>query len=151
MYKNLNQSLDEAYSLLEEDEFELDVIDVDAPTEEITLEDKPETVEERIADLEVEVKEIKDMLENPDNISVDSFNSSTETTMTPEENFANDVYECFMKLSKCPDDVELTEEFLDKRPYSDCWIPQVATRKRVSRNEVKNILLNRQKGSDNEN
>lgn len=147
MYKYLNQSLNEAYALLEEDEFEFDVMEVDAPVEEEGAEEitseEPETVEERITDLETEVKEIKNILENPDNIPVDSFGNSTEVIISPEEKFANDVYECFMNLSKCPVDVELTEELLDKRPYSDCWIPQVATRKRVSRDEVKNILLNR--------
>ena len=149
MFKHLNQSLNEAFRLLEDDE-ELGVVDATPYSDE---EEIPEpSTEERIENLENEINEIKTILENPDMPpATDDFTSSTGVAVSPRDAFEDSVYECFMNISKCPKDVELTEEFLDKRPYSNCWIPQVASRKKMSRNEVRNILLNRQKGNNNEN
>lgn len=145
MFKSLNKSLMEAFKLADEETGVADAM----PISDIEETPTPASVEERMTNLENELSEIKNALVNSD--VVDDFTANTVSKLSPQEEFENGVYECFMNISKCPKDVELTEEFLDKRPYSNCWIPQVANRKKLSRNEVRNILLSRQKGIDNEN
>lgn len=153
MFKHLTESLSEAFNIFENDEEE---VIVEEPSEEIPEEEvieeqpSPESLEERVSDLENEIEALKDSLVSQD--VIDDFDSNTENMIDVKDEFENKVYECFMKQSglyKKPD-VEITEELLDKRPYCDAFIPSVAAKTRISRNEVKNILLNRSKGSGNE-
>lgn len=145
MLRHLNQSLSEAFELLDNEEEMLPVEQEMTPQE-----DTSNSLEERVSELETEINTLKNSLVNKD--VLDEFEVNTSKLVDSREDFENKVYECFMKQSglyKKPD-VEITEELLDKRPYKDAFIPSVATKKRISRDAVRNILLNRSKGSDNE-
>lgn len=153
MFKHLNQSLTEAFKIFEDDVEDTEIIEepVEVEQEEEIVEVPDDSLEERVSELENELNTLKDSLVNQD--VIDDFDANSEPKISYEDEFANKVYECFMKQSglyKKPD-VEITEELLNKRPYCDAFIPSVAAKTRISRNEVKNILLNRSKGSDNEN
>lgn len=153
MFKHLNQSLTEAFKIFEDDIEDTEIIEepVEVEQEEEIVEVPDDSLEERVSELENELNTLKDSLVNQD--VIDDFDANSEAKISYEDEFANKVYECFMKQSglyKKPD-VEITEELLNKRPYCDAFIPSVAAKTRISRNEVKNILLNRSKGSDNEN
>lgn len=151
MFKHLNQSLTEAFKIFEDDIEDTEIVEEPVEVEQEEVVEVPsDSLEERVSELENELDALKDSLVNQD--VIDDFDASSEAKISYEEEFANKVYECFMKQSglyKKPD-VEITEELLDKRPYRDAFIPSVAAKTRISRNEVKNILLNRSKGSGNE-
>ena len=150
MYKHLNQSLKEAYSLLEEDDFnEIDIEDIPEEEEfkiEIENEDsKEEELEARISELEETVEQIKDEL--PGNKDVpgefNEFEISTNAALSPEEKFSNDVYKDFIFFSDLDESCEITEELLDKNSCKNAYIPSVANKYKISSKEVKDILLNR--------
>lgn len=151
MFKHLNQSLTEAFKIFEDDIEDTEIVEEPVEVEQEEVVEVPsDSLEERVSELENELDALKDSLVNQD--VIDDFDASSEAKISYEEEFANKVYECFMKQSglyKKPD-VEITEELLNKRPYCDAFIPSVAAKTRISRNEVKNILLNRSKGSGNE-
>lgn len=160
MSKHLTESLEKAYSLLEEDfeEFVPDEIEIEVEEipEEIpeTPEMEPETednleVEERLSNLESEVEEVKNLLVAKDVAEVDDFEASTEELIDPEKQFSDKIFSDLLFYSKLPESCEITEELLDKPNFKIAYIPSVANRNRISAKEVRDILLGRaSKGDD---
>lgn len=142
MFKGLNKSLMEAFKLVEDDE--MGVADA-TPVSDIEETSETASIDERITNLENEISEIKDTLINND--VVDDFTASTQGELSYQDNFENQVYECFMKHANLSEDVEITEDLLNKRPYADAYIPSVASKTKTTSKNVKSILLNRNKGN----
>ena len=161
MSKHLTESLEKAYSLLNEDVMEVvPVVDgieeVPVEIEEIPIEEVQEEtpepveeVEERLSNLEAEIEEVKNLLVAQDSAPLSEFDSSIEATISPEEEFSNKVYKDLLFYSKLPESCEITEELLDKPNFKVAYIPSIANKNRISTKEVRDILLGRpSKGDD---
>ena len=145
MLKELNESLGKAFKLFESDGIEIEEVEPkieEMPDEEIEVkevEGSGTDLEEKVSELEEKIDNIETMLGLDEKPEIDEF----EFDADPTEDFANKVRKDFIFYSKYPEDVEITEELLDKRACKNSYIPAVAVKNRVSRQEVIDTLLGR--------
>ena len=142
--------LDEAFSLLEEiDDEDIIVVDDELEIEpadyiEVSEDEANEEIEEEttINELEDRVEKLEDAVFNTD-VAPEVEEEIDERT--PQEKardkFHKEIEEHFRKLSHLSEDVEITEEFLDKPINKKTHIPHVATRHWTTSDNVRNILL----------
>lgn len=149
MFKELNESLGKAFRLLEEDDLEIEEVEVedDMPDEEVEVEEigyeEPTDLESKVDELEEKIENIENMLGVEDKHDVDEFDAMTEVKLPPEEEFADKIHKDFLFYSKYPEDIEINEELLENRACKNSYIPSVAVKNRISRQEVVDTLLGR--------
>lgn len=155
MKHSLIESINKAYKLLESDEpefieeepveeeplEELEYVE-EEPIEEIEVEEEfPEEVEEKVNDLEARVEVIENELGITPEEDIDTEEEVEEKSI--EEKFNDRIHKDFIFFSGLPEDVEITEELLEKRNCKQAYIPSVARRNKITSDEVRNSLLGR--------